>query len=187
MKSASRGFTLIELLMAVTLAAGVALLAATLMHTLIDNSARNAARLAQHLAVADLQRMLERAWASRQAAGFAANDKAVQFISSDKSVGAKPIELDCQSQGNAPKDLVLYRSLRQARDADAAAEDPGETLLSGLTRCSFGYLAPPAGGREPARWVADWEEGKPPPAVMRLDLTTAQGALPPLIVAVDSP
>lgn len=181
---AARGFTLIELLVAVTLATGIAMLAASLMHTLISNSARSEQRLAQHQVVGDLRLLLERAWARRQVEGFLASDTVLQFVSSDPAVGAQPIELACESQAPAGQTLRLYRSVRQG---PTAAEDAGETLVDGLRQCRFAYLVPPAGPKDAAQWQSRWPAQSGAPTVLRLDLSTAAGALPPLIVAVDNP
>lgn len=182
----AHGFTLVELLVAVSLAAGIVLLAAALMRGTISVGARTEARLGQHQSLRDVQRLIEGAWAKREARGIAATYAGILFVSREKTLSAAPVEFACLVRDDGLFGLVFYRQPRPAGGV-AGANVPGEVLLDGLTQCAFGFMRAPTGDKDAATWVSEWPAEREAPSVLRLDLATASAAFPPFIVAVDSP
>lgn len=179
---AARAFTLVELLVAISLATIITLLGVSLMRTSINNSVRNEEALAQHQTIRDAQRLIEHAWSGRQTNGFSAKDNQIEFVSSQKAVGSLPLRFTCQHGEGSDLALWFYK-VAAARDGQADDPLPGISLLSGLTSCKFGYLQAPADDKQSAVWIDAWPTDKPPPSLIRLDLATSHGALPPLIFA----
>lgn len=182
--SATRGFTLIELLVAISLATIITLLGVSLMRTSINSSVNNQEALIQHQAIRDVQRLIEYAWSERQSSDFAVTENQVEFLSGRKALGQLPLRFVCQTGHDGGFALWFYRvtppaDSRQAEEPSGAPT--GEMLLGGLTACQFGFLEAPPDDRLPAQWKQAWPAGQGPPELMRLDLGTALGALPPFI------
>jgi len=184
--SAARGFTLIELLVAISLATIITLLGVSLMRTSINTSVNNEEALVRRQALRDAQRLIEYAWSGRQAGGFAAGSAEMQFLTSQKATGNLPLRFVCQPGERDDFALWFYKVPPPAAQPDPAAEAlAGEMLVDGLAACSFGYLQAPQDDRQPARWKDEWPAGQAPPTLMRLDLATRRGALPPFVFAVE--
>ena len=184
--SLNRGFTLIELLVAISLATIITLLGVSLMRTGINSSVANEEALILSQSVRDARRLIEHAWSGRQSTGFSGSDAQVEFTSSRRVLGAWPLRFACQPGEKGDFALWLYRSVpaeRQGQAQDAA----GEMLLGSLRACQFGFLQEPADDRQPAQWRADWPAGRSPPALIRLDLASLRGTLPPFILAAGAP
>ena len=189
----SRGFTLIELLVAVSIAGAITLLGATLMRTSINNGGRNEELLSQRQSVRDVQRLLEIFWAKRKDSSFRVTENNPEFLSGERSAGALPIRFVCESDVNSAYALWLYGrqlpavGLHQERQTGNGKNEPvGEMLLGKLSHCRFSYLRPPSSSQTPASWVEEWSD-RTTPAVIRLDVATARGALPPFIFSAETP
>lgn len=187
---ACRGFTLIELLVAVSLATIITLLGVSLMRTSINGSVSNEEALVQNQAIRDTQRRIEYAWSGRQTNGVAVSTSQLEFISNQKSLGSLPLRFVCQAGEKGGYALWLYVVSSDAKPGqpdEPAGELAGEMLLGSLRLCKFGFLQAPQDDRQPAQWTEDWPAKQDPPAVIRLDLATPRGALPPFIFAAGGP
>lgn len=180
----ARGFTLIELLVAISLATIITLLGVSLMRTAINGSVVNEEALVQSQAVRDARRLLEHAWSGRQAGGFSGDQSQVEFISSQRAVGTLPLRFVCRPGEGSDYALWIYQESPTAVQGQPG-EPPGEMLLGQLNECRFGFLQAPADAKQPAQWKEDWPAGQGPPALIRLDLASKRGTLPPFIVAAD--
>lgn len=193
-----RGFTLMELLVAISLAAGVAMLGMLLMRTTLTADERWTARKSERAALRDTLSLLEHYWKTQTALDYDAEKKLLRFAlkTTVKVPGAtERVGFACEAMDERFA-LVLYRwatpppSVGSPAQIEAGEETPlieaRETLLNGLVACSFGFLQPPPTGdaEQPARWVDAWR-GMMRPRLVRLDLTTGRGALPPLIPSGD--
>lgn len=186
--SACRGFTLIELLVAISLATIITVLGVSLMRISINSSVGGEEALKQSQAVRDTRRLIEYAWVGRRSTGFGGRNDRIEFVSSQPSTGSLPLRFACQAGEENQYALWLYKVAPPAEQADEAAETlSGELLLAGLGACKFGLLQAPADDKQPAQWKEDWPPGQEPPTVIRLDLATRQGALPPLIFSAGGP
>lgn len=186
--NARRGFTLIELLVAISLATIVTVLGVSLMRISIHSSVGSEEALKQSQAVRDTRRLIEYAWAGRQSTGFGGGNDRIEFISSQPAAGSLPLRFACQAGEENQYALWLYKVAPAAEQADDAAEAlSGEMLLAGLGACKFGLLQAPTDDKHSAQWKGDWPPGQEPPTVIRLDLATRQGALPPLIFSAGGP
>jgi len=179
-----RAFTLIELLVAISLATIITLLGVSLMRTAINGSVVNEEALVQSQAVRDARRLLEYAWSARQTNGFSGDPGQVEFIPSQPPLGAVPLRFACRPAEGGDYALWLYHA--SATDGQGQ-EPPGEILLGQLDECRFGFLRAPADDKQPAQWKEDWPAGQGPPALIRLDLASRRGTLPPFILAADGP
>ncbi|MFA6310295.1 MAG: type II secretion system protein [Sterolibacterium sp.] len=175
-----RGFTLIELLVAISLATIITLLGVSLMRTSINSSVGNEEALKQSQAVRDTQRLIEYAWSGRQSNGFDAGKTQLEFISSQTATGSFPLRFVCQSGEHNDFALWFYQVSPPGERTDGPAP-AGEMLLAGLSLCKFGWLQAPPDDKAVAVWREEWPADRVPPAVMRLDLATSRGPLPPLI------
>jgi type II secretory pathway pseudopilin PulG len=179
---------LIELLVAISLATIITLLGVSLMRTGINSSVVNEEALVQSQAVRDARRLLEYAWSARQANGFSGDQGQVEFISSQRALGALPLRFACRPGEGGDYALWLYQASPTDRQGQGQPEEPsGEMLLGQLGECRFGFLQAPADAKQPAQWTEDWPAGQGPPALIRLDLASLRGALPPFILAADGP
>lgn len=178
--NARRGFTLIELLVAISLATIITLLGVSLMRTSINSSVVNEEALKQSQAVRDTQRLMEYAWSGRQSNGFDASKNQVEFISNRKATGSLPLRFVCQSAEHGDYALWFYKVSPPSDRTDEPAP-AGEMLLAGLSLCKFGLLQAPPDDKAAAQWREDWPADQGPPAVIRLDLATSRGSMPPLI------
>lgn len=186
--SVCRGFTLIELLVAISLATIITVLGVSLMRISINSSVGGEEALKQSQAVRDIRRLIEYAWAARQSTGFGGSNDQIEFVSSQPATGSLPLRFACETREENQYALWLYKVAPPAEPADIAAEaQSGEMLLAGLSACGFGLLQAPPDDKQAAQWKEDWPAGQPPPAVIRLDLATRQGALPPLIFSASGP
>lgn len=188
--SAYRGFTLIELLVAVSLATIITLLGVSLMRTSINGSVSNEEALIQSQAVRDVQRLIELAWSGRQSHRFGAGVSQIEFISSQKAFASVPLRFVCQAGEKDDYALWFYRASSPAQPGQAGEppdESSGEKLLGDLRLCQFGFLQAPQDDQQPAQWKQEWPAGKVPPTLIRLDLATLHGTLPPLIFAAGGP
>lgn len=187
-----RGFTLMELLVAVSLAAGVAMLGMMLMRTMLTVDERWTARKSEHTALRDTLLLLEHYWKTQSALDYDAEKRLLRFAL--KTVAKTPGTTEqagfaCEATGERFS-LVSYRWSTPPAPAASPTRDGAETplaeareiLLDGLLACGFGFLQPPPAGdaEKPARWVEEWR-GIVRPRLIRLDLATGRGALPPLI------
>ena len=181
-----RGFTLIELLVAISLATIITLLGVSLMRTSINSSVNNEEALIQNQAVRDARRRIEHAWSGRQTNGFSADNGQIALISSQKALAPLPLRFACQPAEKGNYALWFYQA--SPTDREGQSDEPaGEMLLGGLGACTFSFLQAPPDDKKPAQWKDDWPAGQDPPAVIRLDLATARGTLPPLIFSVGQP
>lgn len=184
--STARGFTLIELLVAVSLATIITLLGVSMMRTSINSSVANEEALVQSQAIRDARRLIEYAWAGRLPTRFAAEGEQVEFLSGQTALGPLPLRFSCRRAENGEVALWLRRPLVPTGEAPAesrSTEEVDDRLLGGLRACRFSFLRAPQGDKLPAQWTDEWTADLPPPAVIRLDLESARGALPPFIFA----
>ncbi|TRZ92655.1 MAG: type II secretion system protein [Rhodocyclaceae bacterium] len=184
--SSRRGFTLIELLVAISLATIITLLGVSLMRTGINSSVANEEALIQSQGVRDARRLIEHAWSGRQSIGFSGSDAQIEFTSSQAALGGLPLRFACQPGEKGDYALWLYRTM-PADQPGQPQEPAGEMLLGSLGECKFGFLRAPADDRQPAQWKGDWPAGQGPPALLRLDLASLRGTLPPFILAAGAP
>lgn len=182
--SACRGFTLIELMVAISLATIITLLGVSLMRISINGSVGNEEALLQHQAVRDARRLIEHAWSGRQSNGLSVNNRQIEFTSSQQALGPLALRFACQQGEKNDYALWLFKVAPPAGQSD---EPVGEMLLARLSECRFGFLQAPPDDKQPAQWTEDWPAGQPPPALLRVDLASMHGALPPFIVAADGP
>lgn len=188
-----RGFTLIELLVAVSISVAIVLLATNLWHTSLVTNQRLTVSLTQREAVRDALRIVEDAWQRRTGVYFAVSNGNPVF-SVEAGVGELPIKsFECVSEDESKLISLKVAGLREPPRTSTefppreSLEFPAEVLLRELTSCSFGYLFPPTSNASLAKWVTDWEKDRPPPALIRLDLATSHGALPPFIFSARAP
>ncbi|MCX7175980.1 MAG: type II secretion system protein [Proteobacteria bacterium] len=188
--SACRGFTLIELLVAISLATIITLLGVSLMRTSINSSVSNEEALMRHQAIRDAQRLIEYAWSGRQSDGFAVGNGQFVFTSKQKATGSLPLRFVCQPGENDDYALWYYKVSPPTREdqANGPSEDlSGEMLLDRLSMCKFGFLQAPQDDKHSAQWKDDWPSGLGAPALIRLDLATLHGTLPPFIFSAGEP
>jgi len=182
--NARRGFTLIELLVAVSLATIITVLGVSLMRTSINTSVSNQEALVERQSVRDVQRLIELAWSGRLSNGFRVKSNQIEFVSGRKALGSLPLRFVCEPGEKNDFALWFYKVPPPAGPSDGPSEElVGELLLGNLGACRFGFLQAPADDKQSAQWKEDWPAGKDPPAVIRLDLATLRGALPPFILA----
>lgn len=184
--STCRGFTLIELLVAISLATIITLLGVSLMRTSIATSVSNEEALVLHQAIRDAQRRIEYAWSGRQPDGFSVTPGQIEFTSSQKGLGSLPLRFVCQAGEKGDYALWFYSASRAVPEGQAE-ESSGEMLLGALGLCKFGFMQAPPDDKRSAQWQEDWPEGMAPPEVIRLDLATLYGALPPLMFQAGGP
>jgi prepilin-type N-terminal cleavage/methylation domain-containing protein len=183
---AARGFTLLELLVAIGLAALVTMLGGMLLRLVLTADERIEERLHVRESVRDAYRLLDHYLLHQRAGSSLQGDAGSLVVQLSGLGGIRTIVLDCQP-ATAPDrfNLVLYRL---AQEIDLTLDDPlvnalAEPLVDDLRHCRFGYLAPPLAesGDAPASWQDHWPAGYLPPPLLRLDLTTRHGILPPHI------
>jgi len=177
---------LIELLVAISLATIITLLGVSLMRTGINSSVSNEEALIQSQAIRDARRRIEYAWSGRQSIGFSGNAGQVEFVSSQRALGALPLRFACQPGESGDYTLWLYQ-VSPTDKPGQPEEPPGEMLLGSLGACGFGFLQAPADDKQAAQWKEDWPAGQAPPALIRLDLASLRGTLPPFILAAGGP
>jgi len=179
-----RGFTLLELLMAVALAAAVSVLGAGMLRLGLDGSRRAADYIEYRSTVRDIWRALQHYWGRRLEREFGVDDGAPVFMIE----GNQRIGFVCHGDAHSGYVLVLYRwhdkDVQTMKDREEWAAKRGEVLARELTHCAFAFLEPPAGDTLTApKWRPDWRAGLPPPKLIRLELATRRGDLPPFIFA----
>lgn len=178
----SAGFTLLELLMAVALATVVSLLGAGMLRLGLEGGRRAAEYMAYRETMRDVWRSLQHDWRRRLEREFGVDEGAPIFLHE----GGWRIGYVCHGDAQTGFVLVRYRwqdkDVQTMKDREEWAAKRGEVLARDLTQCAFAFLEPPSGDLAP-RWRADWREGLPPPRLIRLELATPRGALPPMIFA----
>jgi prepilin-type N-terminal cleavage/methylation domain-containing protein len=193
MKRRGGGFTLIELIIAIALAAGVTVAATLLARASLDYEARHVERWTEREGVRDTWRLLTHYWKQRQKERFTFSKDRLLFEENEDGKRYL-VGFSCDSFNENRYSLRRYRwfandeEIRRLQQQGEWPANAAETLLSGLDTCLFTFLAPPAihDPETSAHWVAEWKSGKPPKLV-RLNLKSPRGSLPPMIFEAPSP
>lgn len=168
--------------MAVALAAVVSLLGAGMLRLGLDSGRRAADYVEYRDTMRDIWRSLHHDWSRRIEREFGIDEGAPVFMLD----GGWRVSFVCHGDEESGYVLVRYRwqdkDVQTMKDREEWAAKRGEVLARDLTQCAFSYLEPPSGDLAP-RWRGDWREGFAPPRLLRLELATARGVLPPFIFA----
>lgn len=195
----SAGFTLLEVLLATALLAGGLALAFTTLRSAGAVSQRGEAIarqseriravegvLRQRLASA-LPVVMERDRQSGQGLLFVGEPQRMRFVADvpDYLGRGGPYRHELSVDGQAPgQRLALALAMVQAGQLVEEAPVPPETLADGLQEVRFGYrgIDPQSGAL--GDWQERWEWPDRLPVLVRIELRSAQGRWPPLLVAL---